>query len=196
MIVPLQLGSDKFCFNRTTKIRTDFVQIPNRRLQTVKYLPGWSHFCWNMEGQGKDQYRKGMDTGVGNPRFSPRAGAQLGLKRWQGSSCNELILPYTILGWSHVGFQKVGKVRTRAVAAPAYDPGWLAGKGMVDDSDLQSWWWQRAAQRQLVRGHLQCPVPLAGTRCRPRCGSVTSAWRSRKNWFCSTPCWIDNSIDD
>jgi len=60
-------------------------------------------------------------------------------------------------------------------------------------------WWQRVAQRQLVRGHLQCPVPLAGTHCRLRCGSVTSAWRSsRKNWkqFCSAQCWIDNSIDD
>ena len=43
-------------------------------------------------------------------------------------------------------------------------------------------WCQRVAQRQLVRGRLQCPAPLAGTHCRLRCETLTSAWRfSRKN---------------
>ena len=39
-------------------------------------------------------------------------------KRWWGPSGSKLLLHYTILGGAHVGFPKIGRVRTRAVAAP------------------------------------------------------------------------------
>ena len=47
------------------------------------------------------------------------AGAPPGLKRWQGPTCSELILRFTILGGSHVRFPKVGRVRTRETRAVA-----------------------------------------------------------------------------
>ena len=53
----------------------------------------------------------------------------------------------------------------------------IAARSHLRSAAAVNWWWQRVARRQLVRGHLQCPVPLAGTHCRLRCGSVTSAWR-------------------
>ena len=46
------------------------------------------------------------------------AGAPSGLKR--GPSCSELVLRYTILNGSHVGFPKVGRDWTRVVAAPMH----------------------------------------------------------------------------
>ena len=52
--------------------------------------------------------------------YSPHfAGAPPGLERWKGPRCSELVLRYTILGGSHIGFSKVGRVRTRATRAMA-----------------------------------------------------------------------------